>query len=163
MNTRPAMKPQRGATMIIALIMIATITMLVVASFTLSSTNLKSVGNMQVREESLAAANKALETVIGSSFTDAPQAQEIVVDIDANGTNDYTVAIALPTCMRAAIASTDPPTDLLVPMPVLGGTTWYTDWDLDATVTDVASGAKVRVHQGVRVLLNNAQKLLVCP
>jgi hypothetical protein len=43
-----------------------------------------------------------------------------------------------------------------------GGSTWNTDWDIDATVTDNATGAKVRVRQGIRVLLSDAQKTTVC-
>ncbi|MBI5277309.1 MAG: type II secretion system protein [Burkholderiales bacterium] len=158
---RTAMRRQRGATMIIALIMIATITLLVVASFTLSSTNLRSVGNLQVREESLAAANRAIELVLSSAFTDAPTAQEITVDINNDGTTDYTVALAQPTCVKVAIASSGAKTQVGLNMGS-SDKTWYTDWDLDATVTDAATGARVRVHQGVRVLLNDTQKGLVC-
>ena len=40
--------------------MLALITLLVVNAFTLSSSNLKAVGNMQAREETMAAANQAL-------------------------------------------------------------------------------------------------------
>jgi Tfp pilus assembly protein PilX len=158
---RKTARQQRGATMIIALIMISTITLLVVSSFALSSTNLRSVGNMQVREESLTAANSGLEQVISSSFTDAPVAQEILVDINSDGTNDYTVNIATPTCIRAAIASAGGKTQVGLSMGS-SDKTWFTDWDLDATVTDATTGAKVRVHQGVRVLLNDVQKTAVC-
>jgi Tfp pilus assembly protein PilX len=154
-------RSQRGATMIIALIMIATITLLVISSFTLSSTNLKSVGNMQIREESLAAANRAIELVLSSAFTDSPTAQEITVDINADGTNDYTVAVAQPSCVRKTLASSGGKTQVGLSMGS-SDKTWYTDWDLDATVTDAATGAKVRVHQGVRVLLTDTQATTVC-
>jgi hypothetical protein len=42
------------------------------------------------------------------------------------------------------------------------GQTWNTDWDIDATVADAASGAAVRVREGVRVLLSQTQKNAVC-
>ena len=155
------MQRQRGATMIIALIMIATITLLVVASFTLSSTNLRSVGNMQMREESLAAANKAIEQVLSGPFTNDPKQEQITVDIDNNGTIDYTVMVAQPQCIKFAVASSGGKT-MIGPAMGTAAKTWYTDWDLDATVTDTASGARVRVHQGVRVLLNDTQKTAVC-
>ena len=154
---------QRGATMIIALIMIATITLLVVSGFTLSSTNLKSVGNMQIREESLAAANRAAETVLGSTFTDAPTAQEIAVDINADGTNDYTVQVSVPECIKATLASSGAKSQVGLNMGSSTGTTWYTDWDIKADVQDLASGAKVIVHQGIRVLLTDTQKTTACP
>jgi hypothetical protein len=158
---------QRGATLIVALIMLVLMTLVLVSGFSLSTSNLKSVGNMQMREESVAAANRALEVVIGSSFTDAPQAQEIEVDINSDGTNDYTVAVALPVCTRVALASAGGVTQWGVTASLGGaggggGATWYTDWDLDATVTDDSSGAKVRVRQGVRVLLDDARRTAVC-
>lgn len=152
---------QRGVTLIVGLIMLVMITLLVAGAFTLSSSNLKSVGNMQVREESVAAANLAIEQVITSPFTDAPVAQEINVDIDKNGTTDYTVSVSAPTCIKALIATAPGATE--VGFIGGGGSTWNTEWDIDAQVTDAASGGSVRVRQGVRVRLSDAQKNLVCP
>jgi Tfp pilus assembly protein PilX len=154
---------QRGVTLIIGLIMIVLITLIVVNAFTLSSSNLKSVGNMQVRQEAVAAANEAIELVISSSFTDAPVAQSVNVDIDKNGTTDYVVAVAAPTCIRASAATTAAPSDVELGSALSAGSTWNTDWDIDATVTDSASGAAVHVREGVRVLLSNTQKTAVCP
>ena len=154
---------QRGATLIIGLIMLVLITLILVNAFTLSSTNLKSVGNMQVREEAIAAANQAAELVISSPFTDAPVAQSINVDINKDGINDYVVAIAAPTCVRALVAASAAPSDVELGSSMSSGSTWNTEWDIDATVTDAASGASVHVRQGVRVLLSNTQKTAVCP
>lgn len=159
-HTRRA-QAQQGATLIVALIMLTLITLLVINAFTLSSSNLKAVGNMQAREESIAAANQAVELVVSSAFTNAPVAQEVNVDINKDGTTDYTVAIATPTCIKATE----------VPNPVrcdenlkalCADNNWNTDWDLRATVGDAASGASVVVHQGVRVRLTNSQKNAVC-
>lgn len=154
---------QRGATLIIGLIMIVLITLVVLSAFTLSSSNLKSVGNMQMRDEVEAAANQALELVISSSFTDAPVAQSINVDINKDGTTDYLVEVAQPVCVKAGAASNALPSDVELGREMSTGSTWNTDWDLVATVTDAASGAKMKVLQGVRVLLNQVQKTAVCP
>ncbi len=156
---RPA---QRGATLIIGLIMIVLITLIVVNAFTLSSSNLKSVGNMQARDEAVAAANEAIELVVSSSFTDAPVAQSINVDINKDGTTDYVVALDAPTCVRAAAASAAAPSDVELGAGLSVASTWNTDWDISATVTDVASGAVVHVREGVRVLLSQVQKTAVC-
>jgi Tfp pilus assembly protein PilV len=167
---------QKGVTLIVGLIMLMMITMLVVGAFTLSSTNLTAVGNMQVREEAVAAANHAIERLISSPFTKALGKQSFTVDIDKNGIDDYTVSIAVPVCSRAVEASSG---------AVSGGATspgassqgsgleesgassasniWNTDWDIDATVTDVASGSSIRVRQGVRVQLDQADKESACP
>lgn len=154
---------QRGATLIVGLIMIVLITLTVLNAFTLSSSNLKSVGNMQVRAEAFAAANEAIELVISSAFTDPPLAQPVNVDIDKNGVVDYVVAVATPTCIRASVATTAAPSDVELSASLSAGSTWNTDWDVDATVTDASSGAVVRVRQGVRVPLSNTQKTAVCP
>lgn len=154
---------QRGATLIIGLIMIVLITLIVVNAFNLSSSNLKSVGNMQVREEAIAAANIALEAVISNNFTGAPAATSDTVDINKDGTDDYTVAVAIPVCTRATRATEAAPSDVELGTEMSSGSTWNTDWDLDATVVDQASGASVRVRQGVRVLLAQAQKEASCP
>ena len=154
---------QRGATLIIGLIMIVLITLIVVNAFTLSSSNLKSVGNMQVREEAIAAANQAIEKVISAPFTNSLGTQSFVVDINGDGVNDYTVAIATPTCIGAKQASSAAPSDVELGAAMSTGSSWNTDWDIDATVTDSATGASVRVREGVRVRLTQTQKDTACP
>ena len=153
-------RSQQGATLIVGLIMLVLITLIVMSAFTLSSSNLKSVGNMQQREEAIAAANRAIELVVSSAFTTAPVAQSINVDINNDGTNDYVVAIAVPTCLRAMVAAGNADSDVELG---ISGSSWNTDWDIDATVNDAASGTSVQVRQGVRVLLSDAQKTAACP
>jgi len=160
---RAAPSAQRGATLIVGLIMIVLITLIVVNAFTLSSSNLKSVGNMQMRDEALAAANQGTERLISAPFTDNLGTYTYTVDINKDGTNDYQVVIAPPTCVRAVQATVAPPSDVELGPAMSAGGTWNTDWDLDATVTDSASGAAVRVRQGVRVRLSQTQKDLACP
>lgn len=161
LSRAPGRSRQAGATLVVALIMLVLITLVLVSGFSLSTSNLKSVGNMQVREESVAAANRALEMVVGSPFTDDPQAQDIDVDINSDGVTDYTVAVSQPLCVRAIQASADEPSD--PDIPVVGGSaSWYTDWDIAATANDATSGASVVVRQGVRVLLDQAKRDEVC-
>lgn len=154
---------QRGATLIIGLIMIVLITLIVVNAFTLSSSNLKSVGNMQVREEALAAANQAMEKVISAPFTNALGEQHFDVDINKDGVNDYRVDTTTPTCFAAKAASEALPSDVELPVAMSAGSTWNTDWDIGATVSDTATGASVQVRQGVRVLLTQTEKDVACP
>lgn len=152
---------QAGATLVVALIMLALITLLVVNAFTLSSSNLKAVGNMQARDESIAAANQALELVVSSAFTDAPVAQEVNVDINKDGTTDYTVAVSVPRCIKATVVPNPDKCDEDHP-ELCASPDWHTEWDLKAQVADAASGAAVTVHEGVRVKLSSSQKASVC-
>lgn len=156
---------QRGVTLIIGLIMLLLFSLVVGSAFTMSGTSLKSVGNMQAQNEALAAANIAIEQVVSSPFTASPAAEEINVDINNDGAADYTVAIATPVCISEAE----------VPAVVVGkesgiragvvtpDSQWSTVWALNAQVTDPASGAVANVRSGVRVLLTQAQKNVVCP
>jgi hypothetical protein len=120
---------------------------------------------MQHRNEAIAAANKALEQVVGSPFTNDPVAQQITVDINNDGTNDYLVEVAQPTCIRAtpvaAAGSTGTGSSISLGLaPAVSS--YHTIWDLQATVTDTASGAAVTVHQGVRKILTQTQYLALC-
>ena len=158
-------RAQRGATLAVGLIMLTLITVMVASVFELSTTDLKSVGNMQVRDEAVAAANKAIEQVLSSPFTAAPAAESIDVDLNNDGVTDYTVVFTTPTCVSASeIAQIMPPSSISLgsAFTVLNSDYFQTIWDLNASVTDVASGAAVRVRQGVRVLLTHAQYNTVC-
>jgi Tfp pilus assembly protein PilX len=161
------LRSQRGATLAVGLIMLTLITVMVTSAFNLSTTNLAAVGNMQFRDEAIAAANKAIEQVLSSPFTDAPTGQAINVDIDNDDTPDYEVVFSAPTCISdseivnnaTALSSVT----LGSSFSVIGSTFHETIWDLSATVSDTnRSGASVQVHQGVRVLLTQAQYDAVC-
>ncbi|MDQ0570454.1 hypothetical protein QFZ42_002288 [Variovorax paradoxus] len=181
-STHP-LRRQGGAALIVGLIMLVLITLAVTAGFTLSNTNLKSVGNMQNRNEAVAAANRAIEEVAaslllpgvdGSPSLAMPQRTESRVDINNDGTIDYTVEIAAPTCVRAT-KSTDTGGGGTAGPGGIGGNSsssgsglnalpdqYNSVWDISTTVTDAKTGASTAVRQGVRALLNKAQFEALC-
>jgi Tfp pilus assembly protein PilV len=159
---------QRGATLVVGLIMLLLITVMVTSAFTLSTTNLQSVGNMQFRDDAIAAANKATEQVLSSPFTSAPAAETINVDLNNDGTTDYTVDFDAPACVSANVIVIPGSAPSSVTLPAgfgLPASTFYqTVWDLSARVTDPVSGASVHVRQGVRAPpLTQAQYDAACP
>lgn len=103
---------ERGATLFVALILLVLMTVMAVTSFKLSSTSLHVVGNMQQRNEALAAANAAIETAISSprvfrtpnNVFGTPPAQPLnawYVDSNGDGINDVTVRLAPPpACIK---------------------------------------------------------------
>jgi Tfp pilus assembly protein PilX len=161
-GTSVILRRQRGATLIVGLIMIVLITLIVVNAFNLTSSNLKSVGNMQVHDEAVAAVNQAIEQVIASPFAIAPVASTFQIDIDKDGTNDYTVVVAVPTCTKAWVEASADPSDVELGSAMSSSSTWNTEWDIDASATHAATGASVRIRQGTRVLLTEAQKNASC-
>ncbi len=104
---------QRGATLIVSLIMLLLITLLAVGSFTLGKSNLQIVGNMQQRNQGLAAAQGAVAAVISSTqFTATPTnaipanavpaycaggANTTCADVNGDDTPDVNVVVT-PTC-----------------------------------------------------------------
>ncbi len=167
MSSAASLHAQRGATLVVGLIMLVLITVMVTSAFTLSTTNLLSVGNLQFRDGAVAAANKAIEQVLSSPFTTAPVAQTIDVDLNNDDQIDYHVAVDAPACIgdsELVVSGAAPSSITLGSSFAVAGSTFYqTIWDLSARVTDAAvSGASVHVRQGVRVLLTQAQYNAVC-
>lgn len=152
---------QRGATLVVGLIMLLLFTLMVSSAFMMSSTNLKAVGNMQSRNEAIAAANMAINLLVSTSFADSPSAEEVEVDLNDDGTTDYTVSIAEPECVAASEATATAPSS--VTLQSMSDSTWNTVWEVRATVNDPVTGAAAVVRSGVRVLLSQAEKNTVCP
>ncbi|RPJ45090.1 MAG: hypothetical protein EHM16_13740 [Betaproteobacteria bacterium] len=162
MITLTSPRAQRGATLVVGLIMLVLITLMVTSAFMLSTGNVRAVGNMQFRSEAMAAANMAIEQVLGSPFTTAPGAEHIEVDIDNDGDTDYEVELATPTCIRATVALPANASSILLGPAMSTASHWNTVWDIDAEVNDPVTGASIRIRQGVRVLLLQSQKNVVC-
>ena len=156
----PSAYRQRGATLIVGLIMLLLFTLMISTTFMLSSTNLKAVGNMQSRNEALAAANMAINLMMSTAFTTAPAADTVNVDLNNDGTDDYQVELAQPQCVEASLAAATAPSS--VTLATMSRSTWNTVWEIRASVSDPLSGAATVVRTGVRVLLTQAEKDNVC-
>lgn len=161
---------QRGVTLIVGLIMLVLITLMVTTAFTLNTSNLKSVGNMQFRNESVAAANKAIEQVVGNSFPTGfiavPPATTVTYDINNDGNVDYRVAVAQPVCLEAVETGSATGACSGIRGGGLAGCAapnFSTLWEIRANVEDAASGSSVWVHQGVRMEISETQRNAVCP
>lgn len=156
--------PQRGAvTLFISLIMLVVITGIVLAAFTMSTTNLRSVGNLQWRNEAVAAANMVLQDRISADFTSDLSAVTRTVDLNNDDVDDYTVSVSAPVCVRASKVVQEVYSSVTLPIDLSAAGQWITIWEMVATVSDEKTGASVRVRQGARVLLYQVQKTSVCP
>lgn len=170
---------QQGVTLIVGLIMLILITLMVTTAFTLSTTNLRSVGNMQFRNESIAAANKAVEQMVGinfpSGFLSVPIAQTLSFDINNDGNIDYYIAVGHVSaagvtvgaeCIESGVvagsAGTGACSSANLPGFTCAAPNYNTLWDIRATVTDALSGSKVTVRQGMRMEITEVQRDAVC-
>lgn len=163
--TRNQSRSERGAALVVGLIMLVLITVMLIAALNLGTANFRSVSNMQFREEAIAASNRAIEVVIGSDFTNPPTAQDIDVDADNDGTVDYLVNIAVPECVQATVAEEFARSEKDLGPGLSAASTWNTVWDIEASVDPDgnAGGAAVVVHAGVRKLLTQTQRDNLCP
>ncbi len=166
-NIRTRRSGERGAALVVSLIMLVLITLVVITALNIGSANFRAVSNTQFRDEAVAAAEVAIQQVITSNFTLAPAAVSIDVDLDNDEAEvpDYVVDVEPPECIFASVADeTDPSGEELDPSLTVAST-WNTVWELDATVAPGSSAgeAAVRVRSGVRVLLSQAEKDTVCP
>jgi Tfp pilus assembly protein PilX len=155
MRSHSSAHAQRGATLVMGLMFLTILMIVVTLAFRMSTTNLKAVGNMQSQSEAEAAADRAIERLISSDaiFT-APQVTTVAAD--AYG---VTVNIATPECIRAvpidAQTSADSTPNIYQQGVVNAANAGFleTHWDIAATAEGGATGAKVEVHQGVRIVL----------
>jgi len=172
---------QRGATLLIALIMLVLLTMFAISSLNTSNTNLRVVGNMQARSEAANVAQEAIETALSTTqFITNPtnavlnpcgSANRLCTDINGDGTNDYvTVLSPAPTCVTVRPiknseldltntehlgCSAGQAQQFGVSGAVTGDSLCSnTVWEINAVTTGASSGASVAVTQGVGVRIS---------
>lgn len=144
------MKPagQRGATLLVVLVMLVMITLFVVSMVRLSSTNLKVVGNMQSQRQLEASAQQTVEEKISTItfFNDAagntgtwPAGTNTITA----SVNSYTVTIDRPTCVYSQVAEGYSATSTISPED--------NNWEVKATATDPLTGASVELTQGLKM------------
>ena len=181
---------QRGITLVTALIMLLLLTMLALASVNLGNSNLQVVGNMQRRDQTLAAAHAVLEETISSpKFTTTPEAaldnpcggpNQRCVDTDGDGKADIKVTLSPPpSCTKVqAIRNSDLNLNdsedagcavgVNQNYGVAGASDGNSDcdnsvWDVSAVATDTATQASVKVVQGVAVRIAKDDVATNCP
>lgn len=148
--------------------MLVLTTLVLVGAYYLSSSNSRAVANAQLRNEAMAAANESIEELVSSPFWTNLQTSTNSVDIDNNGTTDYTVTLAKPVCITSSQISTatDAPSSVSLgtAFNVSTSTNYLTEWELGATAVDArGGGATVEVRQGVRVQLTASEAASSCP
>jgi len=180
---------QRGATLIVALIMLVALAMLSLWSFNSGTMNLRVVGNSQARQEVVAAAQAATELTLSTPlFTHDPlavSAGPIPIDIDGDALPDYQAQLSpAPSCYRVRVLKVnelDPASE--GDRACLGSSTAQnpgievagaasstgdslcadSEWNVRAVVTDARSHATAAVNQGVAVRALTTDTASACP
>jgi Tfp pilus assembly protein PilX len=177
---------QGGTTLVIALIMLAVISLLAVSSLDATNMNLKIVGNMQARGEALHAAQQAIETVISTPrFIANPEdavpdpcgaANTLCTDLDGDGAPEYiTRLVPAPSCVSVRVIKASELN--LASAEDLGCAAGQaqqpgaassdslcarTAWDITAETRSTFSRTKVTVTQGVAVRVSALDAEAIC-
>lgn len=146
MTTLPSAARQRGATLVVSLIMLVILTLFAVSGFNMSSINLRITGNYQNQRMMDQVVQQAVEQVISSTGTFTAPATSTICVNGSGGycTGGFNVSIGAATCKYTTTA-----TGYTKKVGEL--TPEDTDWEFRAEATDSLSGAKSAIVQGVRV------------
>ena len=181
---------QKGATLIIGLVMLIVLTLIVISSFNFGKTNLEIVSNMQQRQEAIGAAQQALELAINSSrFVEYPMdvytepcngSNKLCIDVNGDGATDVNVELKpAPTCLVAQTIKSSAlnfakeedsqcSTGVQQTAGIEGSVTGdsrcsETVWEITAHAEDAATGASVDVTQGVGIRVDTNDIVTACP
>lgn len=155
MKSTKSFGAQRGAILVMGLIVLAILMLSVSVAFLMSNNNLRAVGNMQSRAEAVAAADAAVEKLISS---DAIFLSPAVTTLPADD-HGVAVTIAAPVCVKFmaldAGNSADATPNIYQEDVTLTVASGYleTDWDISTTASNGATSAKVETHQGIKIIL----------
>ena len=156
------LRHERGAALVVGLIMLVLITLMLLAALNVGTANFRAVSNMQYREEAISAANRAIEQVISSPFAlDPPAAAEISWSTSTTTVTTTTPSTSRePKCVcaqasRRRAASACPDHDARLDVEHGLGHRGH------RTAASTPAPPR-RVRAGVRALLSGAQKNDVC-
>ena len=183
--SRPSKHGQQGMSLVLGLIMLVMMTLLALSAFQASNVNLRIAGNMQVRQETLAAAQTAIEQVLSSPAFIDPATPPAAATVNLNGTSFTVNFTPAPACKGIVdLASEDlvpsNADDLVcIPSSALPGSSSgiflpggapsapsycsNTRWTVIADVADANTGAHTTLEQGVAVRMSKAESLTACP
>jgi Tfp pilus assembly protein PilX len=156
---------QRGATLLVALIMLVMLTLFAVTMIRSGNVGLKVVGNQQTQKLMEAAAQQAIEQVMSN-----------LGNFDAVNVIAPTTTVAQRVCINSTLPVAIPPATCpsgtqvdIAPVRCISSVrsqydsltqamaTYDNVWEVIATVSDSATGARSVYHQGVKIrMLSNS-------
>jgi Tfp pilus assembly protein PilX len=132
---------QRGAVLVISLVLLIVLTLFVISSTRIATGNLRIVGNLQAQQNVENVAQQALEQVLSDIAPFYAPTSSVAV----TAPSAMTVAVGNRNCVRATPASGY--------SAVSGVSPEDTFWDVPITVNDSITGAATTTAQGVRIRL----------
>lgn len=130
---------QRGAVLVVSLLMLLVATILAVSTIQTGTANLRIAGNMQATPEARDYAQRAVNEVLADidKFNSPASGNITITDADGNG---HTVSISQPECVAKQTATGYSASWGLAPLD--------TTWQFTATIQDEANAT---IEQGVKI------------
>lgn len=158
-------RTERGSVLIMGLVMLILLSLIAISGMRSSTVGVQVAGNAQLRDEAMAVAQQALEQVISENTFDKSPPTPLDVDLNQDGTADFTVTFSpAPTCqyLKAVdLSQPNVPRECYVSSGMAGVCFW-TVWNVTAVATDPRTGASVTLEQGVRKIIGLDSKLSYC-
>lgn len=130
---------QRGAVLVVSLLLLTVLTMLVIATVNTGTINLRIVDNFRSQQEAEAFTQVAVNDFLSDIQNfETPPTSDTEYNIDG-----HTVMVGAPDCVNTRPADGYSAKWGLTPED--------TTWEFDATMTDGAGGAQATIRQGVEI------------
>jgi len=156
---------QRGAILIVSLIMLMVLSLLAISAIRMSTMELRSINSTQARLEGLSAAQRAIDQILNSNFAANIGGVANTYSIAVDAGKSYPVQVRTPclkqreTILNSELNRSNPEDEKCY----AGGTIWSdcarTMWELTASVNEGFFGVNVQVQQGVGIRMDNASAL----
>jgi hypothetical protein len=166
---------ERGATLLVGLILLVLLTLHGIAAFHAGLMQLRATGDLQSRRQAESAADLAVGVAIGSAgFADNPTAatQTHAIDVDGDSRPDFDVTVSVqcqsrrPMPPRLIDPDSGESTACVAGTAFDGSLCMLTQWDVQAVAIPAAgapaTGARSEVHQGVTLPLPAGMALESC-
>lgn len=162
MMRRALYSRQRGVVLILSLIMLVVLTLLAISAIRLSTVNLRAVANAQVRSEAMSAAQRTIDLILSSNFTDNIAGTQQVLTVTEGGKN-YTVSVTRP-CLVSLTPIKNADLDITLTEDLKCVDTVsnpysacaQTIWQLQANASSGWFGANITLTQGTGIKMDNS-------
>ena len=182
---------QRGMALVVGLILLALMTVMAITGFNIGRTSLDIVGNMQSRQEVVAAANSAIQEALSTTrLFQSPTAVYLnpcsgantrCYDTNGDDVDDITVTLSTPRCIQSQVIPNAALDLSSLTSPQAGCSTGVSQtfgtegaqsggslcansvWELVATATDDITEAQVVVTEGAAVQVSTDDIGISCP
>lgn len=135
---------QCGATLVVAALFLAVLTLLALSAVNTSTVNLRIVSNMQAELDAEAVAQSTLEQLLSSP---AVFMNPIALTTTQG---DFVITRAAPVCLEATEAEEGESLTQSAQLPIGMERTM---WELEVSVLDNRTGARARLREGVEIIM----------